>query len=323
MGQRHNTVITGRVGPSSAPGISQTMLTSAQSACAAAPVAIPSEMSVRSDDQVLPACQCDSAEQTDLPQERASSLRECDRMDAQLREAGVHAASRSLTWTGRGAGRRPVYLAACVGQGYARPLSGEAPACLPCAEAGTLPPVGRVVHARAFGHWRPAMVVLRGPEPRTVLVRWWHDSRLCVLAAADLVVTPDGLQYEQEVGPDPAMGGPPLTLGQAAYARFDDKWYPGIIRRLLPDARGVQILWTADFSKSNVPLLDVRTVPAWMLDPATLDRPELREWLAEITGRWPPWERVASVGEPSPTIPEEDDAACLMETLRYDVGPRH
>ena len=72
-----------------------------------------------------------------------------------------------------------------------------------------------------------------------------------------------------------------------------------------------------------------------MLDPATLDRPELREWLAEITGRWLPWKQVASVGEPSPTIPEEDDAACLMETSadfrrgrhlalsRYDVGPRH
>ena len=271
LGQKHRSVITGRVGPSSTPGVSQAVLASAQSAS-------------------------------------------CDRMDLQLREARVHAASMSLTWTGRGAGWRPVYLAACLGQGYARPLSGEAPACLPCAEAGTLPPVGRVVHARAFGHWRPAMVVLRGPEPRTVLVRWWHDSRLCVLAAADLVVTPDGLQYEQEVGPDPAMGGPPLTLGQAAYARFDDKWYPGIIRRLLPDARGVQILWTADFSKSNVPLLDVRTVPAWMLDPATLDRPELREWLAEITGRWPPWEQVASVGEPSPTIPEEDGSATTKTT---------
>ena len=94
-------------------------------------------------------------------------------------------------------------------------------------------------------------------------------------------------------------------------------------------------MWTADFSKSNVPFLDVRTVPAWMLDPATLDPPELREWLAEITGRWLPWKQVASVGEPSPTIPEEDDAACLMATSadfrrgrhlalsRYDVGPRH
>ena len=313
-GQKHSSVITGRVGPSSAPRISQTVLTSAPSACAAAPVAILSEVTVRSDDQVQPACQRDPAELNYLRQEGASSLRECDRMDQQLREALVHAASMSLTWTGRGAGRRPVYLAACVGQGYARPLSGEAPACLPCAEAGTLPPVGRIVHARAFGHWRPAMVVLCGPEPRTVLVRWWHDSRLCVLTVADLVVTPDGLQYEQEVGPDPAMEGPPLTLGQAAYARFDGKWYPGIIRRLLPDARGVQIMWTADFSKSNVPLLDVRTVPAWMLDPATLDRPELREWLAEITGRWPPWEQVASVGEPSPTIPEEDGSATTKTT---------
>ena len=284
MGQRHNSVITGRVGPSSAPGISQTVLTSAPSACAAAPVAIPSEISVRTDDQVLPTYQCDSAEQTELPQERASSLRECDRRDAQPLEAAVHAASKSLTWTGRGAGLRPLYLAACFGQGCARPLSGDPPTCLPCTEANTLPPIGRIVHARAFGQWRPAMVVLCGPDPRTVLVRWWHDSRLCVLAVSDLVVTPESLQYEEQVDPDSAAG-PPVTLGQAAYARFYGEWHPGIIRSILPDALGVQILWTADFTTSNVPFVDVRTVPAWMLDSAALEQPELRKWLVELAGR--------------------------------------
>ena len=284
LGQKHRSVITGRVGPSSTPGVSQTVLASAQSACAAAPVAILSEVTDRSDDQLLPACQCDLAELNYLPQERASSLRECDRVDQQLREALVHAASMSLTWTGRGAGWRPVYLAACLGQGFARPLSGDPPTCLPCTEANTLPPIGRIVHARAFGQWRPAMVVLCGPDPRTVLVRWWHDSRLCVLAVSDLVVTPESLQYEEQVDPDSAAG-PPVTLGQAAYARFYGEWHPGIIRRILPDARGVQILWTADCTKSNVPFIDVRTVPAWMLDPAALEQPELRGWLAEITGR--------------------------------------
>ena len=233
-------------------------------------------------------------------------------MDHQLWEARVHLTSASLGWMGRGAGRRPVCFADCHGEGVARPLEGEAPACSAPAAAGATPAVGRVVHARAYGRWRPAMVVQQGADPGIVVVRWWHDARLCVLSVGGIVVTPASVQYDACTGPVPRMGGPPLCVGQAVYALFHGEWFPAVIRRFLPEAGGVQVVWTGEFSKSNVPLQDVRTVPAWMLDSTTVDDPDLRVWLEELTGRWPPWTAVAVPAGSIPEDPAAEEASSFM-----------
>ena len=247
-----------------------------------------------------------------LLRERRFLLDACASMDHQLWEARVHLTSASLGWMGRGAGRRPVYFADCHGEGVARPLEGEAPACSAPAAAGATPAVGRVVHARAYGCWRPAMVVQQGADPGIVVVRWWHDARLCVLSVGDIVVTPASVQYDACTGPVPRMGGPPLCVGQAVYALFHGEWFPAVIRRFLPEPGGVQVVWTGEFSKSNVPLQDVRTVPAWMLDSTTVDDPDLRDWLEELTGRWPPWTTVAAPAGSIPEDPAAEEASSFM-----------
>ena len=216
---------------------------------------------------------CGESDRNALLQECALLRDQHQVMDQHLVEASTHVVSTSLTLGGRGAGRRPLFLASCGGQGVARATVGEPPGRASPVIDGAGPHVGQVLHARSAGVWRPLEVLLRCPDPQYFLARWWHDSSLSVLPVAETVCVPDRGALCLEVGADSRAGrslpgprpvspllsgGPPLVVGQAVFAKFDGEWHLGYVRQLLSVSGKVQILWASEYAKTNVPVADVR-----------------------------------------------------------------
>ena len=277
------------------------------------------------------------AEVNALLQERATLLDRRVELDHQLAEARTHVDSLGLTWGGRGAGRRPLFLADCGSQGAARPAAGASSVWVLPRDEGVGLQAGQVLHARCDGSWRPAEVLQRCPNPQFILVRWWHDSSLTVLPVADTVRTLDRAALTRElVGtsgegapvsgqrplPPFATGGPSLAVGQSVFAQYGGAWYPGRVRRLLPDTGEIQVLWEGDYSKTNLPISAVCPVPDLFSGAASSSGGQAPCDAVEGVGpgRWPPWAQVAAALEAVQGPSEPVESLCFMD-VSASVAP--